>query len=67
MTRQSYTIQGDLVRDVWDHEYDQLEVGAQGLEEYIIECLGPGREEVLSRSTRKTYFGRVRITIETLE
>jgi len=62
----SYVIEGELVRDVWDYEYDDLMIGGADLKAWIDQQLG-GRVEEASHTTRKTHYGRVRLTLEVLE
>jgi len=65
-SRQSYSLEGELVRDIWDYEYDDLEIGGVNLTQWIEGVLGQPRWEDESPATRKGHFGRVRLTIEVL-
>lgn len=62
-----HVIEGELVRDVWDYEYDDLEVGGADLKTWIETQLGPGRPVDDDDTKRQIHYGRVRLTLEPLE
>lgn len=66
-SEKSYILEGELVRDLWEYEYDDLEIDGTDLKRWVEEQLGPGRVENTSRTTQKTYFGRVRLTLTLLD
>lgn len=63
----SYSLEGELVRDVWDYEFDDLMIDGRDLASWITSSVGPGRQEDETRTTRKTHYGRVRLTLEVLD
>lgn len=70
-SRQSYSLEGELVRDWMEFEYDDLEIDGQGVMRFVLETLGPGRvedvgAEIATGYHEKTHLGRVRLTIEVL-
>lgn len=62
----SYVLEGELARDVWDYEYDDLSVGAVDLKAWLERNI-PGNPAETSRTTRRISYGRVRLTVEVLD
>ena len=65
----AWTIEGALVRDWCEYEYDNLMVGGEDLLRFIVDNLGPGVLTDLDPNINpgwreRTDLGRVRITIE---
>lgn len=67
----TYSLEGELVRDWVEYEFDVLEIEGQDVAEFVIDHLGPGRKEdvgtdIATDYHTKTYFGRVKLTIEVI-
>jgi hypothetical protein len=68
----SYSLEGELVRDWCEYEYDDLSVDGQDVMRFVLDNLGPGRTKNVGCVSgyediqQETHFGRVRLTLEVL-
>jgi len=64
----TYVIEGELVHDYWQYEYNVLEVDGKDIQDFIFENIGEPLlcvpDKIIPLSAQKNYYPRVRLTLE---
>ena len=61
-----FSIEGELVRRVWDYEYDYFSIDGRDIAAVFNDALGGGTREDIGRTEREFRYGHVRLTIEVI-
>lgn len=61
-----WELEGQLVRDWWEYENDDLEIDGKDFTRFLLDTV-PNLEVWDGNTRSRTYFGRVRVTVEVLE